>query len=58
MSQIATADYVGWLLVYSQPIRVGGYDTMFDDLDNLPPFTPRIITINALGWQEGLIEGD
>jgi hypothetical protein len=37
--------------IYKAPRRNWSYDTFFNDVDNLPPFTPRVVTaVDVVSW--------
>jgi hypothetical protein len=52
-SQIAQGRWQGTGGYYNPPIRDWGYDTDFNDPNNLPPFTPRSIHTKTAIWGRG-----
>jgi hypothetical protein len=37
---------------YTAPNRLWDYDTSFNKVDNLPPFTPNVAQVRSVGWWE------
>jgi hypothetical protein len=37
---------------YTAPIRLWDYDTSFNQVSNLPPFTPNVAQVRSAGWWE------
>jgi len=51
-SQIATGAWVYGSDRYTAPNRLWDYDTAFNDVANLPPFTPSVVQVRSAGWWE------
>lgn len=51
-SQIAQGRWGGTGGYYSPPRRDWGYDTDYDDPNNLPPYTPRTIDVKYVSWKQ------
>ncbi len=50
-SRYATGEWSYGGDVYAAPKRNWAYDTFFNDVDNLPPFTPRVVTsVDVASW--------
>jgi len=50
-SRYATGEWSYGGDVYAAPKRNWAYDTFFNDVDNLPPFTPRVVTsVDVVSW--------
>jgi hypothetical protein len=51
-SQFATGGWVYGGDRYTAPNRLWDYDTAFNNIANLPPFTPNVAQVRAVGWWE------
>jgi hypothetical protein len=50
-SRYATGHWAYGGDIYQAPRRNWFYDTFFNDVDNLPPFTPRVVTaVDVVSW--------
>jgi hypothetical protein len=51
-SQFAKGNWVYGGDRYTAPTRLWDYDTGFNNIGNLPPFTPNVAQVRAVGWWE------
>ena len=51
----ATGVYKCCTIVYSPPTRVENFDTDFQNIQTLPPGTPRFTDVNALSFEQALL---
>jgi hypothetical protein len=51
-SEIATGNWIYGGDHYTAPHRLWDYDTAFNKVGNLPPFTPNVAQVRAVGWWE------
>ena len=49
-SQFATGGWVYGGDRYTAPNRLWDYDTSFNKVENLPPFTPNVAQVRSSGW--------